>query len=129
MLSRCDVTYADEPLPFSDSSRQSFSSLVSTAISRVPDTLQDETGEEEDSDDWMNVDADDVEDVLAQRMGISKDVSVENAHTNAQLRDEGTAEDRGAHEQASRLRNLAQKVEEFVEGEGDMEGAMFKEFV
>jgi beta-lactamase class A len=91
--------------------------------------LKDETGAEEDSDDWLNVDAEDFEDVLAQRMGISKDAPPENAHTNAQARGQDASEDRVAHEQASRLRNLAQKVEEFVEGEGDMEGAMFKEFV
>ena len=74
----------------------------------------------------MNVDAEDFEDVFAQRMGVSPH---QNEHTSAQLQGQNTAEDRVAHEQASRLRNLAQKVEEFVEGEGDMEGAMFKEFV
>ena len=31
------------------------------------------------------------------------------------------------NEQASRLKSLAQKVEEFVEGEGDLEGARFAE--
>jgi len=77
----------------------------------------------------LNVDAEDFEDVFAQRMGVSQDVSHQNGHTSAQLQGQNTAEDRVANEQASRLRNLAQKVEEFVEGEGDMEGAMFKEFV
>jgi hypothetical protein len=123
------VSYADKPLPFSDSSRQSFARLVSTAIPRVTDILQDEMGAEEDSDDWLNVDAEDFECVLARRMRISKDAPLENAHTTTQPRGQDTAEDRVAHEQASRLRNLAQKVEEFVEGEGGMEGAMFTEFV
>jgi len=36
-------------------------------------------------------------------------------------------EDRIAAEQASKLQNLAAKVEEFVEGEGDLEGATFEE--
>jgi len=43
---------------------------------------------------------------------------------------EGPAENpeqRLAAEQASRLRELATKVEDFVEGEGDLEGAKFEE--
>lgn len=36
-------------------------------------------------------------------------------------------EDQLAQEQATRLRDLAQKVEEFVEGKGDLEGAIFSE--
>ena len=36
-------------------------------------------------------------------------------------------EDRVAKAQAERLRDLAKKVEQFVEGEGDLEGARFAE--
>jgi hypothetical protein len=36
-------------------------------------------------------------------------------------------EDRVASEQAARLKDLASKVEQFVEGEGDIEGALFEE--
>ena len=36
-------------------------------------------------------------------------------------------EDQMAQEQAARLRNLAQKVGDFVEGKGDLEGAIFSE--
>ncbi len=36
-------------------------------------------------------------------------------------------EDRIASEQAARLKDLANKVEQFVEGEGDIEGARFEE--
>lgn len=36
-------------------------------------------------------------------------------------------EDEFNKEQTSRLRSLAQKVEEFVEGKGDLEGAVFSE--
>jgi hypothetical protein len=41
--------------------------------------------------------------------------------------EEQSAEDRVASEQASRLKNLATKVEAFVEGKGDLEGATFDE--
>lgn len=37
------------------------------------------------------------------------------------------AEDRYAQEQASKLQELAKKVEGFVEGKGDLEGARFDE--
>jgi hypothetical protein len=38
-------------------------------------------------------------------------------------------EDRLASEQASKLKELAEKVEGFVAGEGDLEGARFEEYV
>lgn len=38
-------------------------------------------------------------------------------------------EDRLAEEQAAQLKNLASKVEDFLEGEGELEGATFEEFV
>ena len=39
----------------------------------------------------------------------------------------GSDEEELANEQATRMKSLAQKVEEFVEGEGDLEGARFTE--
>jgi hypothetical protein len=41
--------------------------------------------------------------------------------------DEDNPEDRAAQEQAAKLQSLAKKVEDFVEGEGDLEGARFAE--
>lgn len=40
---------------------------------------------------------------------------------------DGEAENQAAEEQAKRLKDLAQKVENFVEGEGTLEGAAFEE--
>jgi hypothetical protein len=37
------------------------------------------------------------------------------------------AEDRYTQQQAARLQELAKKVEGFVEGQGDLEGARFEE--
>lgn len=42
---------------------------------------------------------------------------------------EGSSEDRLASEQASKLKALAGKVEDFVAGQGDLEGAQFEECV
>ena len=42
---------------------------------------------------------------------------------------ENSLEDRLVSEQASKLKQLASKVEDFVEGEGDLEGARFDEYV
>ena len=97
------------------------------AVSQVTVDIRDEAAETEDPDDWLNVDAEDFEDVLGQRMGILNDTLQENVQSDNLGQD--TSEDRAAHEQASKLRNLAHKVEAFVEGEGDLEGAMFKESV
>lgn len=36
-------------------------------------------------------------------------------------------QDHVTNEQATRLQNLAEKVEKFVEGEGDLDGARFEE--
>ena len=42
---------------------------------------------------------------------------------------EVSLEDRLASKQASKLKQLAAKVEDFVEGEGDLDGARFDEYV
>jgi len=62
---------------------------------------------------------------LQQSLGHTKKVRQEDAMVVDSP--EIPAEDRMASEQASRLKDLANKVEQFVEGEGDMEGARFEE--
>lgn len=59
--------------------------------------------------------------MLETNMGSSKQ------QENAMEADEESAEDRLASDQASRLKSLATKVEAFVEGKGDLEGATFEE--
>ena len=66
------------------------------------------------------------DELIAQKMGQkqsaeSKDVEMKSP------RDNDRAEDDAAEEQAKKLKNLAAKVEDFVEGEGDLEGALFEE--
>lgn len=60
-------------------------------------------------------------------MGTSKSKTHSEAMDVDKLETGKTMEDRLAKEQASRLQDLAQKVENFVEGEGDIEGATFEE--
>jgi hypothetical protein len=74
----------------------------------------------EDDDSWLNVDPEQ----LDQLLGSSVDAM------DVDERDLGLSDDdKMAQDQASKLHNLAQKVESFVEGEGDIEGARFEEYV
>lgn len=65
--------------------------------------------------------------MLEKTMGTSKSKTHSEAMDVDKLETGKTMEDRLAKEQASRLQDLAQKVENFVEGEGDIEGATFEE--
>lgn len=80
---------------------------------------------EEDDESWLTIDAQDLETQLQESLGHTKKLRREDVMDVNSL--EISAEDRIASEQASRLKDLASKVEQFVEGEGDMEGARFEE--
>ena len=110
--------------PLSDASRPSFASAIQAALAQYTD----ERGlpqEEEDSDDWLNVDAADFDAMLEKTMGGGK--GKEKAADAMEVDDPEDDEDRVAKAQAARLHDLAKKVEEFVEGKGDVEGARFAE--
>ena len=83
--------------------------------------------EEEDPDDWLNVDADDFDAMLEKAAGGAHKGKGKEKATTMDVDDTETDEDRLAKAQAEKLRDLAKKVEEFVEGEGDVEGARFAE--
>lgn len=106
-------------------SRPSFAALFNVALSRAPETLSDaDLVQTEDSDVWMSVDANDFDEVLERAMRASSST----VQTHAMETDgEGGEEDRVAKEQTNKLRDLAAKVERFVEGKGDIEGARFEE--
>jgi hypothetical protein len=73
----------------------------------------------------MNIDAADFEDVLKSTMhghGSNMKAQAMDVHAAG-----GGEEERLAQEQTEKLRGLAAKVERFVEGEGDVEGARFEE--
>ena len=100
--------------------------MFNAALSRAPEKLPDADVEQtEDSDIWMSVDADDFDEVLERAMRAGGAAS----ETQAMETDgEGGEEARVAKEQTDKLRDLAVKVERFVEGKGDVEGAQFEEY-
>lgn len=91
--------------------------------------LADHLDLEEDSDDWLNVDAEQFERMLedAQRhpkaKAADKDSNAMDVDTNSQV----SEEDRVASQQAKQLKELASKVEGFIQGQGELEGALFEE--
>lgn len=115
----------DKTLFNSDISRPSFAALFNAALSRAPETLSDAgLVQTEDSDEWMNVDAKDFDEVLERAMRVGgSPVEMHAMETDG----EGGVEDSVAKEQTNKLRDLAAKVEQFVEGKGDVEGARFEE--
>ena len=91
-----------------------------SAVSQAPESVL-YLGDEDD-DSWLNIDAEDFDDLLQKAAGRSGATDgVDNMDIDE------TAEERLASDQASRLKDLASKVETFVEGEGDMTGARFEE--
>ena len=72
---------------------------------------------QEDDDSWLEVSPDDVDALLAERSG-----------RPSQRGDEPQVEEVGeGAERGQALSELAKKVESFVGGKGDMEGATFAE--
>ncbi|KAL4243144.1 Ecd family protein [Abortiporus biennis] len=103
-----------------DSIRSSFSSDVDAAALKAG--LYPISVNKEDPDDWLNVDAEHLESMLERAMG-SQDTSTGAPVVEMQ---DTIDEDVIAKEQATKLQRLAKKVEEFIEGEGDLEGALFQ---
>ena len=86
----------------------------------------------EDSDDWLNVNADSFDAMLEERMGKAaqqaKDPDAMDVDSkDGQAAQQKAMEDKVANDEAKKLQDLANKVENFVEGEGDLEGARFEE--
>ncbi|TDL28785.1 SGT1-domain-containing protein [Rickenella mellea] len=98
-----------------DSTRASFALSVNKAISRTARMSYESPGDDEDSDDWLNVDPETFE----SRAG-------DHSHEAMVIDHEG---DPIAEAQAKNLSSLAEKVNKFVEGEGSMEGALFDDDV
>ncbi|KAG9314597.1 SGT1 protein-domain-containing protein [Chiua virens] len=108
-----------------DMSRPSFAALFNVALFRAPETFSDaDLMQTEDSDGWMNINATDFDEVLEHAMHAGgSTVETDIMKTDGE---EG-GEDRVAKEQTDKLRDLAAKVERFVEGKGDVEGARFED--
>lgn len=84
----------------------------------------------EDSDDWLNIDADSLDQKLSDTLRKPKENSREDSEKDGMDVDKPSEEDeegRMAQEQAHKLKGLANKIENFVSGEGMLEGAVFEE--
>ena len=76
---------------------------------------------EEEPDNWLDIDAENFDNMLQNMVpGQSDGIGTMGVDQK---------EEQLAQDQASKLKSLAQKVEKFVEGEGDLEGARFEEYV
>ncbi|KAF6766232.1 SGT1 protein-domain-containing protein [Ephemerocybe angulata] len=106
-----------------------FARQVDSAIARVPD-LPPQDDLVEDDDSWLNIDEADFESMM-EKAGASKEPKRKDAgeRMNVDNAPDTAMEDEMASRQADRLKDLASKVEEFVEGEGDIEGARFEDIM
>ncbi|KAF8922270.1 SGT1 protein-domain-containing protein [Mucidula mucida] len=107
-----------------DHTRQSFASAVTSAICQAPESVL-YVGNEDD-DGWLAIDAEDFDDLLQKSVGRGSGDTPDRDKMDVDGSTE-TAEAKLASEQATRLQELASKVEQFVEGEGDMTGAIFED--
>lgn len=114
--SKISNTLAD--LRFSDVTRPSFASKLNAALKSTED-IDFSRCPEEELDNWLDIDAGNLDNML-QKMAPGRSGGVE-------AMDVDQKEEQLAQDQASKLKSLAQKVEEFVEGEGDLDGARFEE--
>ncbi|KAH7104302.1 SGT1-domain-containing protein [Auriculariales sp. MPI-PUGE-AT-0066] len=106
-----------------DASRPSFAAQVNAALQNINEgQFQAAQQQQEDDDSWMNVTEQDVDTLMDERAGAAQ-VQSSTQHTDTMQVD---SDDGGHVEQtAERLQRLAKKVESFVEGKGDVEGALF----
>lgn len=95
------------------------------AISQVS-TLPD-VPDQEDSDEWLNIDAQDFDEMLEKATRSSKAETQKSIDPMDVEEPKAEAEDRLASAQAIKLKELAAQVEQFVEGDADIEGARFEE--
>ncbi|KXN83606.1 hypothetical protein AN958_01171 [Leucoagaricus sp. SymC.cos] len=108
----------------SSSQRSSFAKQVELAVLEAR-SIGDPGLQEEDDESWLTIDARDLESKLEKTLGQTTKPRLDDAmDIDPPAISE---EDRMASEQASRLKDLASKVGQFVEGEGDIEGARFED--
>ncbi|KAL1738670.1 SGT1 protein-domain-containing protein, partial [Schizophyllum fasciatum] len=130
--SKAASVYMDARRDDSAGGRQSFAEQVQAALKTAPENVVDGAGSQEDSDDWLNVSADSFDAMLEERMGTSTRQGDDPDAMDVDSKDGQAArqqamEDKVANDEAKKLQNLASKVEGFVEGEGDLEGARFED--
>lgn len=119
----------------SDVTRPTFAALVRDALARVNSEsfAAAQCAADEDSDSWLDVDQEDVDAIIQSRRsnfpGAAAAVSndLPSREGEAMVVDSQNAESAAIEGQTAKLRNLAGKVEKFIESRGDLEGARFDE--
>lgn len=107
----------------SDATRPSFASEVNTAITLARGDAFI-SAREEDLDSWLDIDAADFDAMLEDSFGKNSRPSENDMDVDS---NGAGQEERVTEQQTAKLQEMAKKVEEFVEGKGDVEGAMFEE--
>ncbi|KAI4520500.1 SGT1-domain-containing protein [Schizophyllum commune Loenen D] len=130
--SKAAAVYLEARRDDSAAGRQSFAEQVQAALEATPEGTVPSTDVPEDSDDWLNVNADSFDAMLEERMGKpsqqTKDPDAMDVDPkDGQVAQQKVMEDKVANDEAKKLQDLANKVENFVEGEGDLEGARFED--
>lgn len=105
---------------YSNATRQTFAAIVTAAVSEAGSSFSPVMGEEE-SDSWLDIDSETFESFLEKSI---RPPRPQQQDGDSMVIDENVSpEDRIASQQASRLKDLAEKVEQFIERDGDMDGA------
>lgn len=106
-------------------SRPSFASEVNTAIAKADDL--EPSQDVEDDDDWLTVSAENFDGVLQEKMRLNDAPSTSREMDVDHSPNSENGEDGITNAQVAKLRDLASKVDAFVAGEGDVEGAVFED--
>ena len=101
----------------------SFANVVNDCVAQAGEISYFDS--EEDSDDWLNINAETLDMNLAEAM--QRGPLPEGQNNDKMQVDEEDEENRMTQVQADKLKDLASKVENFVEGKGSLEGAIFEE--
>lgn len=98
---------------------------MNAAIAKADDLVPSQ--DVEDNDDWLTVSAESFDSVLQEKMRLNDAPSTSREMDVDRSLDSENGEDGMTKAQVAKLRDLASKVEAFVAGEGDVEGATFEE--
>jgi hypothetical protein len=101
----------------SDAQRPAFAALVRASIESCSSQDFHPSLREEDSDSWLNIDETEFANLVS---GTQRDESVrgEEQHDSEEL---------ATQKNVSKLKDLADRVHAFVDGEGSLEGALLQE--
>lgn len=103
---------------------------MNAAVSKADDPAPSQDAEDaEDADDWLMVSAEDFDSVLKEKMRLNDVQDTSHEMNVDHSPHSGNEEDGISKAQVAKLRDLAHNVDAFVSGQGDVEGAMFEEYV